>query len=224
MKIISLAILLLMLTASANPASGQNTERSMFTLDDQVWVLFYDLPSRRFRAIRDAFIGGRIDDARRDLEASEAFLRAEISRAIPVLVPPMTEVADRLQTLAQQINAPETTVRDLDPVFARAHWLLAQHYLTLATEARDSGRHKSAGNYLWATAHHMERAVLWSDMRIDSSLLKSLEGMRTMADQLRTSDQPERVYKDKPIDNARRTLFELGKYLDRKVWVQPVRM
>jgi hypothetical protein len=136
----------------------------------------------------------------------------------------MTEVADRLQAIALQIDAPETTVSDLDPVFARAHWLLAQHYLTLATEARDAGRHKSAGNYLWATAHHMERAVLWSDARIDRKLLDSLEGMRTMADRLRSDEHPERVYKDKPIDNARRTLFELGKHLDRKVWVQPVPM
>jgi hypothetical protein len=224
MNRICLAILLFVLTASASPAGAQDSKRPLFTLDDQVWVLFYDLPSRRFRAIRDAFIAGRMDDARRDLEASEAFLRVEISRTIPVLVPPMTEVADRLQTIAQQINAPETTVRDLDPVFARAHWLLSQHYLTLATDARDSGQHKSAGNYLWATAHHMERAVLWSDARIDAKLLKSLDGMRTMADRLRTSDKPERVYKDKPIDNARRTLFELGTYLDRKVWVQPAPM
>jgi len=221
MKKIYLGLFFLLLAVSVRTTYAQD-ERPLFTLDDQVWVLFYDLPSRRFRAIRDAFIAGRMDEARRDLEVSEAFLRVEISRAIPALVPPMTEVADGLQSLAQQIKAPETTVRDLDPVFARAHWLLAQHYLTLATDARDSGRHKSAGNYLWATAHHMERAVLWSDARIDDKLLDSLEGMRAMADQLRNSDQPERVYKDRPIDNARRTLFELGKYLDRKVWIRPV--
>lgn len=223
MNKILLSLLFLVLAAAAKPAVAQD-ERSLFTLDDQVWVLFYDLPSRRFRSIRDAFIGGRTDDARRDLEVSEAFLRAEITRAIPVLVPPMTEVADRLRTIREQITAPETTVRDLDPVFARAHWLLSQHYLTLATEARDAGRHKSAGNYLWATAHHMERAVLWSDAKIDRKLLGALDNMRTMADRLRNGDRPERVYRDKPIDNARRTLFELGRYLDRKVWVQPVPM
>jgi len=221
MKKIYLGLFFLLLTVSVRPTHAQD-ERPLFTPDEQVWVLFYDLPSRRFRAIRDAFIAGRMDDARRDLEASEAFLRIEISRTIPSLVPPMTEVADRLQTLARQIDTPETTVRDLDSVFARGHWLLAQHYLTLATDARDSARHKSAGNYLWATAHHMERAVLWSDARIDSKLVDSLEGMRTMADRLRNSDQSERVYKDRPIDNARRTLFQLGTYLDRKVWVQPV--
>lgn len=224
MNKIFLVTLVFVLTASVNPTSAQNDERPLFTLDDQVWVLFYDLPSRRFRAIRDAFIAGRFDVARRDLEASEAFLRAEISRAIPALVTPMTEIADGLRTIAQNIEAPETTVRDLDPVFARGHWLMSQHYLTLATKARDDGQHKSAGNYLWATAHHMERAVLWSDARIDRKLHNSLESMRTMADRLRTSDQPERAYRDKPIDSARRTLFELGTYLDRKVWVQPAPM
>jgi hypothetical protein len=216
-------LIFVVLATTVKPAAGAD-ERPLFTLDDQVWVLFYDLPSRRFRAIRDAFIGGRMDDARRDLEVSEAFLRVEISRALPVLVPPMTEVADRLLTLRTQIAASETTVGDLDPAFARAHWLLSQHYLSLATDARDNDKHRSAGNYLWATAHHMERTVLWSDARIDDKLLDSLEGMRTMADRLRNSDTPARVYGDKPVDNARRILFELGTYLDRKVWVQPVSM
>lgn len=220
---ILLTTIVIMLATTANPADVPG-ERRLFTLDDQTWVLFYDLPSRRFRAIRDAFIGGRIEDARRDLEASEAFFRVEISRALPALVPPMTETADRLQSIRMQLDSTATTVGDFDPVFARTHWLLAQHYLTLATDARDQGQHRSAGNYLWATAHHLERTVLWSDARIDGKLLDALEGMRTMADRLRNSDQPERIYRDKPVDSARRTLFELGTYLDRKVWVQPVPM
>jgi hypothetical protein len=219
---ICLSLLFLLVTVPARPSDAVD-EPPLFTLDDRLWVMFYDLPSRRFREIRDAFIRRDFDVVRQDLTTSEAFLRAEIGRADPVLVPAMTEVADRLHAIADNLGDRDTTVTDLDPVFARAHWLLAQHYLTLATTARDTGRHKMAGQYLWATAHHLERTVLWSDARISRKLVNALDGMREMAGELRTSERPERVYKDKPIDNARRTLFELGEFLDRKVWISPVR-
>jgi hypothetical protein len=205
-------------------AQEASEKQPVFTLGEQVWVLFHDLPSRRFRSIRDAFVASRFEVARQDLEVSGGFFRAETARAIPVLHPPMTEVTDRLQSLAADIENPDTTVRDLDPVFARAHWSLAQHYLTLATEARNASRHRNAGHYLFSTAHHMERAVLWSDARVDRMLFRTLETTRDMADQLRASDRPERIYRDKPIDNARRTLLELGLFLDRKVWIDPVPM
>lgn len=195
----------------------------LFTLDEQVWVLFYDLPSRRFRAIRDAFVSRRFESAQSDLLVSEGFMRAEIGRANASLVVPMGEVADILHQFATDIDSPGLTVRDLDPAFARAHWLLGQHYLSLSINSRDSGRHRNAGNYLWATAHHLERAVLWSDARITRQLQKSLDSMREMADALRTSSDPQRVYRDKPIDGAGRILIELGQFLDRKVWIESVR-
>lgn len=221
MKKLCLSILLLAFILPARSANVAS-DVPLFTLDDQLWILFYDLPSRRFRAIRDAFIRRDFAAVRQDLAASEGFLRAEINRADAVLVPPMTDVADGLKSVADNLDNGDTTVADLDPVFARAHWLLSQHYLTLATTARDTGRHVNAGHYLWATAHHLERTVLWSDARINRKLRNSLDGMRAMADELRTSEQPERVYRNKPIDNARRTLSELGRFLDRKVWIDPV--
>lgn len=219
-------ILSLIVVALAAPATAvtASDEPQLLVLDDQVWVLFYDLPSRRFRSIRDACVAGRFDDARHDLGVSEGFMRAEISRAQAVLVPPMTETAERLAYIAANIDQPDITVRELDAVFARSHWLLAQHYLLLATSARDGGRHVMAGHYLQAIAHHMERAVIWSNARADRKLLKTLESMRDMASQLRTTDRPERIYQDKPIDNARRSLVELGRYLDRRVWIDPVPM
>ncbi len=218
--LISTLMLLLPVTAfSQQPAERQ----PLFTLDEQVWVLFYDLPSRRFRTIRDAFVRRDFAAAQKDLEVTHGFLLAEIGRSEAVLRGPLTEVADRLLEISAEIESPETTVRNLDAVFARGHWLLAQHYLILATRGRDSAQHSNAGSYLWATAHHLERAVLWSDARLTPAQVRALDDIRAMADRLRTDAKPERVYRDKPIAKARDILVKLGDYLDRKVWIDAPR-
>ena len=54
-----LPILLILVSASTTYAQ-QGDGQSAVVLDEDVWVTFYDLPSRRFRAIRAAIltIGG----------------------------------------------------------------------------------------------------------------------------------------------------------------------
>ncbi len=208
-----------LLAVIASPAQPAANDPPLFTLDEQTWVLFYDLPSRRFRAIRDAFVRRDFDSAARDLRISAGFIGAEQARSVPALAGPMSEVVARLGELADAIDAPTTTAGDFDAAFSRAHWLLAQHYLTLTERARDDKRHRAAGNYLWATAHHMERCVLWSNASLTRALVRDIERLRDMADALRESDKPERVYRDKPIASAAKTLAAIGEFLNRKVWI-----
>lgn len=219
--LLALALILLLPVPASSQQAAQR--QPLFELDEQVWVLFYDLPSRRFRTIRDAVVRRDFATARRDLEVSHGFLLAELQRADPALTAPLTEVVTKLEQIAATIDSPDTTIGDLDAVFARAHWLLSQHYLTLARAARDNADHKFAGDYLWATAHHLERTVLWSDARLTSRQVDSLDAIRALAERLRSSDRPERVYRDKPIAAAQTTLRQIGEYLDRKVWVDATR-
>lgn len=214
-----LVCLLLALAAAGIHANPAPDEPPLFSLDEKTWVLFYDLPSRRFRAIRDAFVRRDFAAARGDLEAAAGFLKAEIDRADPRLVAPLEEVEARLRALAATIETADVNAGDLDAAFSRAHWLLAQHYLVLAARARDLRRHRNAGHYLWATAHHMERTVLWSNARLTPQLVRDIERLRDMAGKLQHSEKPERVYRDKPIVSAQQALAELGTYLDRRVWV-----
>lgn len=206
---------------AAAPALAEQAadDGPLFTLDERTWVLFYDLPSRRFRAIRDAFVRRDFATARGDLEVAAGFLKAEIDRADPRLVAPLEEVEARLRALASTLETADVNAGHLDAVFARAHWLLAQHYLVLSARARDLRRHRNAGHYLWATAHHMERTVLWSNARLTPQLVRDIERLRDMAGKLQHSEKPERVYRDKPIVSAQQTLAELGTFLDRRVWV-----
>lgn len=209
----------LMMLAAATAAGADTNARQDITLDEDVWVLFYDLPSRRFRNIRDAFVRRNWPLARRDLEASSGFFRAELARTDAALVNPMKEVIVRLETIAENIESPKVSGSDLDAAFARAHWLLAQHYLVMSETARNAADPRNTGNYLWATAHHLERSVLWSDARLTQRQLASLDTLRAMAGRLKDTNDPDSVYKSKPIANARKTLREIGEHLDRRVWL-----
>ena len=210
---ISLAIL--------HPGFGDaaQEESKTFALDEDVWVLFYDLPSRRFRRIRDAFVRRDWASASVDLTVSAGFIRAEVARANATLAGPLSETANRLEDIAENIGTSQLSGSDLDAEFARAHWLLAQHFLELSVLARDAGESRICGSYLWATTHHMERTVLWSDLRMTARQVNVLDKLRDLADRLRDAEDPARVYKERPIALARRTMLELGIMLDRKVWL-----
>ncbi|MEL7187803.1 MAG: hypothetical protein AAFN50_15435 [Pseudomonadota bacterium] len=216
MKTICLLSILLGLPLAVQPANAQN-ELELLTLDEQVWVAFYDVPSRRFRTVRDKFVVRDFESAARDLDTSIAFLKVEAGRAADELQPDLNDVIKKLQTIRDSIATAEVTSSTLDLTFARTHWLLAQHFFVLALNSRESGAHKNAGHYLWATAHHVERAVLWSNARIDRKTVNSLESLRSLANRLKSSSSPDRVYQDRPIRLAARTIISVGEHLDRSV-------
>jgi len=211
-----LAVLTLIL-ASAGVALGQDVTRSALTLDDDVWVTFYDVPSRRFRSIRDAFVRGDHAVVARDLEISIGFLRIEGERMPRELVTVLGETIDTLESIRDRQAAGAVTVAQLDTAFGRAHWILAQHFLVLAVTARDQERHKMAGRYLVATAHHLERAVLWSNVAIDREILKSLESVRDLASRLQSAEDPSSIYRERPIRLAGATLTRIGAQINRTV-------
>jgi hypothetical protein len=209
--------LALVLALDSNTHADEN--QNLFTLNEQVWVLFYDVPSRRFRRSRDAFVRRDWDSVSNDLALSAGFIRAEASRSAVDLNYPLENIADRLDEIAENIQSTQISGSDLDAAFARAHWLLAQHYLELSVLARDSDNGRNAGSYLWATAHHMERTVLWSDARMTRSQIRSLDRLRDVADRLRDGENPAAIFKEKPLTLARETLVELGDFMDRKIWI-----
>lgn len=198
-------------------AAADEQDQPLLEIQEDQWVVFYDVPSRRFREIRDAFVRRRFDAASQDLLISASYLSIEADRAIPALAERLAEVSARMTFIAENINDSTITLAGLDPLFGRAHWLLAQHYLIMAKRSRDAGRHRNAGRYLWATTHHLERTVLWSDARISRDLLKALDGLREMAQALQDPEKATQAYRRKPIVTADKVLRDLGKYLDRPV-------
>ena len=204
--------------ALTSPAiSADNTDQPVVTMQENLWIAFYDVPSRRFRDIRNAFVKRQFDRVAIDLATSADYLTIEADRAQPAIAERLSEVADKMTWIAENIDDAGTTAMDLDTLFSRAHWLLAQHYLDMARRSRDSRQNRNAGLYLMATTHHLERAVLWSNSRIDRDVHKALEGLRDLADRLQDKKLAESAYSEKPMRRAEKLLRKLGKTIDRSV-------
>ena len=209
------------LALSPGAIAEDETEQPKVTMDEGLWVAFYDVPSRRFRDIRTAFVRREFDRASEDLVTSASYLSIEASRALPAIAERLSEVSERMMWISENINDSGVTTQDLDPLFSRAHWLLAQHYLDKARSSRDRQQNRNAGLNLLASTHHLERAVLWSNSRIDRDVQKTLEDLRDLADRLQDKELAARAYREKPIVRAEKLLRKLGKAIDRPV-VLPV--
>lgn len=212
-------VLIAMLLAAGAPAAFAQDPAAPRTvvLDEGTWVVFYDVPSRRFRDVRNNFVKRQFDLASADLATSASYLLIESDRASPELAVRLSEVADQLFWMAENIDDSSVTGERLDAQFGRAHWLLAQHYLELARELRDLQRYRQSGLHLLATTHHLERAVLWSNARIDRKLHGTLEELRDLAMRMQDSRQVEKAMSDKPIVRAEKFLRELGASINRPV-------
>ncbi len=213
----TLFLILALAAASAQAwGQGESTSRAV-VLDEDAWVVFYDVPSRRFRTIRSDFVKREFASASNDLMTSARYLLIEADRASPEISARLSQTADRLVWIAENIDDVEVTGAELDSQFGRAHWLLAQHYLENARQLRDLGQLRRAGQYLWATTHHLERAVLWSNARIDRKLHATLESLRDLAVRLQDPARAQKALNDRPIVKAENFLRELGRLIDRPV-------
>jgi hypothetical protein len=212
-----IAVTIVILTVTTQAFSASDQDQPVVTMDENLWVAFYDVPSRRFRDIRAAFVRYELDRVSADLATSASYLSIEANRALPALSDRLTEVSTRMTWISGHIGDANVTTADFDSLFSRAHWLLAQHYLEMARRSRDRQQNRNAGLYLLASTHHLERAVLWSNSRISRDVYKTLEGLRNLADRLQDEELAKAAYQDKPMLQAERLLRKLGKTIDRPV-------
>lgn len=209
--------ILAVFAVAAGPLPADEPDQPLVTMDEDRWVAFYDVPSRRFRDIRNAFMQRNFTMAARDLGASASYLRIEADRALPELAVRLNDVASRMIRMSENLEDTAVSVTDLDASFGRAHWLLAQHYLDMARRARDRQRWRVEGRYLFAATHHLERAVLWSDARVDKKLYRALEDLRDLAARLQDDKQALKAHREKPLVQADKTVRQLGELIDRPV-------
>ena len=209
--------LLALFALSTQTLADTNPKQPLVTMDENLWITFYDLPSRRFRAIRSDFVRREFDAVADNLVTSAVYLMVEADRAVPALAERLEELSNQLTWIAGHVGDTNVTLEDLDTLFGRAHWLLAQHYLDMAKRSRDIQEFRNEGLYLWATIHHLERAALWSNARIDRDLHKTLEELRDLASRLQDPELAAKAHQMKPLVRADKTLRKLGGLIDRQV-------
>lgn len=212
---------LLMVCCAGSMAKEAETNQKLFSFDENYWVLFYDLPSRRFRAIRNDFIQGHYGLVSQNLRVAENHIRIEATRSTPPLTQKLIAVSDKLAEAAVRNENNQITVAEFNPLFAQAHWLLSQHFLTLSLTSKQNKNDRNAGHYLAATAHHVERAILWSDMKITPQTLQTLEEIAKQSNELLNAAKPLKVYKKRPIKKAWELIKETGDYLEKTVTIHP---
>lgn len=216
-SITKIFFLIVMLAAATQAISAHNEDQPVVTMQEGLWIAFYDVPSRRFRDIRNAFVKRQFDSVAADLDTSAIYLLIEADRSTPAIAERLSDVAEQMMWMSENIDDVSVTTADLDALFSRAHWLLAQQYLDMARRSRDSRQHRNAGRYLLATTHHLERAVLWSNSRINRDVHTTLEKLRDLADRLQDDGLAVDAYDDKPLVRAEKLLRKLAKIIDRPV-------
>ena len=207
--------LILIILGASVTYGQQGGSQSAVVLDENLWVTFYDLPSRRFRAIRAAVLTRDHESAARDLSLAANYLSVEAERSSAVFQGPLSDVVENLRRMESDIES--VTLDELDALFGRAHWLLAQHYLAFAREARDARHNRNTSLYLWATTHHIERAILWSNLAVTREVHTTLEGLQIIAGELGNPETSARAYRERPIVKAETLLRNIGKQIDRRV-------
>ena len=118
---------------------------SFVEVDENLWVTFYDVPSHRFRSIRDGFVRRDFDAVRRDLITSSSHLMIESGRSSPALSEKLAEVSNQMTVMSEDLSDPKINAESMDKLFGRTHWLLAQHYLFHARASRDANNNPMAG-------------------------------------------------------------------------------
>ncbi|MDX1405005.1 MAG: hypothetical protein R3192_10715 [Woeseiaceae bacterium] len=209
--------LALMLVAGFAHPQEQESRQAKLVLDEGVWVTFYDLPSRRFRAIRTAILASDSESAKRDLAVSASYISVEADRASDNLREPLREVVSRLKAHSENIEG--AGLQDLDRLFGRVHWLLAQHYLERARRARDIRDNRSTSLLLYAVTHHLERALLRNNVPVSREVHATLEDLRDVAGRLQGANTFEQAYREKPVVRAERLLRQIGMQIERPVLI-----
>ena len=213
----SILLLMLIFPGAAASFGQQSDNQSPVVLDENLWVTFYDLPSRRFRAIRAAILRRDNESAARDLSVTANYLSVEAERSSAVFQAPLRDAIGQLRRMEANIEG--VTLEELDVLFGRSHWLLAQHYLEFARQARDTRQNRNASLYLWATTHHIERAILWNNVAVTREVHATLEGLQEVAGELRNSETSASAYRERPIARAENLLRKVGKQIDRRVLI-----
>src|SRR5690606_22241179 len=114
-------------------------------------------------------------DAAKDVRGAAAYLRREAQNASAQTRPEMLAAASELDQLAARIDSNAAfTVNDMNPVFARAHFALAQEFNERAKQSWLKKDAKRTGEALRSAAAHTENALAWTGGKAEAGAVETV--------------------------------------------------
>ncbi len=154
-------------------------------VEDDLWSQYSGEPASSFHDAVQSFLDDDLTAASESIDRGSAFVRVEGSRADPDHRAAIQGASDALTALANQVRAGQVTdVKDMNPVFARADRVLAEHHLLLADEAEGESDARRVGLHLEAAAQCLRELNTWLGDESDRVAGKILDRSQKLGKQL----------------------------------------
>jgi len=151
-------------------------------VEEETLAVFAGQAGNHFHKARENFLKGYIAAAADEIRIANAFLRLETSRATEEGKKALTSSIEELANLADKVelNMIADPV-DLDQVFARANYALAEHRYLKAQEYHVKGEEEKAAIELKASAGNIERGFGWAGEKMEDGTIAAIRGTRLLA-------------------------------------------
>jgi hypothetical protein len=208
MMLVVLALIMLTLTGTACQKGEKEEPQAMVEveewvlpdslLSEQVWLYFTDKPEEYFQQTISDLDLDRSGPAAHDLRTAAAYLKIEAARGRGQSKKALKAAIDGLERAAGQIEdgvGIQTT--DMETMFARAHYALAEHHYDRATALWKRKDEIKAGEELDVSATHVEHGMGWVTETPDQARISALKRIREAAGEMTEGKlmKPEAVSK-----------------------------
>ena len=151
-------------------------------VDEDILVVLAGQAGDNFHQARDKFMSNYLGQTADEIRIASAIMKLEAARATPMGKESLMVSIGELNDLANRIEM--NTVADaseLDEVFARANYALANHRQLKAAEYHEKGEEEKAANEMRAAASNIERGFGWAGEKMGDGAVATINGARLVA-------------------------------------------
>jgi len=199
-------VIALMIAAITSGAWGK-----AIMVEEEDLLVFAGQAGSHFHKARESFLKGYLAAAADEIRVANAFMRLEGARATEEGKKALNASIEELAELANKVEMNMIAdAADLDEVFGRANYALANHRYLKAQEYHAKGEEQKAALELKASAGNIERGFGWAGQKMEEGTIAAIRGTRLLTGKV--IQAPGWV-----ISKTGRTLAALGRGVGRGI-------
>lgn len=168
-----------------------------------------------FKKAREDFLRKDFKRAAENLRKGEDFVKQEAGRAAGESKQTLTASAQELGKLAQRVEKRTIrSVKQLDPVFVRAHHALARYYQEKASESWTQKAMTEAEHYLRLSAVYLENALTRAGHRIEAESAAAIEKAKQAGKKMEKVTDATAAELRKEIDAIRKEIDKAAQKIE----------